>query len=80
MPSIICEFCNKNYSSKSSLNNHQKTTKKCLEIQNKIINKDDITPKFNCKYCNKNLTSKQNIKIHENSCSSKKDYEIKDIK
>jgi len=86
MSGIICEFCNKTYSSKSSLNNHQKTTKKCIEIQNKMSknkeNKDNNIIKFSCKYCNKNLTSKQNIKIHENSCSYKKEYEneLKDIK
>ena len=28
-----CEFCNKNYSTKSILSTHQKTTKKCLQLR-----------------------------------------------
>ena len=30
---FTCEFCKKSFTDKSNLNRHQKTTKKCLEIQ-----------------------------------------------
>ena len=41
---IICEFCNKNYKTKSSLVKHQKTSKSCITKQdilnnNKLLNK-----------------------------------------
>jgi hypothetical protein len=79
MSNLICEYCNKTYSSKSSLNNHQKSTKKCLEIQSKL-NKENIISEYNCQYCLKNFSTKQNLKIHENSCLEKKNFEIKELK
>ncbi len=36
MSNLICEYCNKGYTTKVILLKHQKTTKKCLEIQNKL--------------------------------------------
>ena len=79
MSNLICEYCNNSYSSKSSLNNHQKSTKKCLEIQknlNKIIKKVEFT----CTYCDKKFTSKQNIKNHEIFCDVKKTTEYSELK
>jgi hypothetical protein len=77
MSSIICEFCNKTYSSKSSLNNHQKTTKRCIEIQ-KSMNKNNNILEFKCDYCNKIFTTRQNIKNHENICQNKKEHFLKE--
>ncbi len=79
MTNLICEYCNKTYSSKSSLNNHQKTTKKCLDIQ-KSLNKITKITEYNCQYCSKIFTTKQNIKTHETICSSKKIDEVKELK
>ena len=63
-----CEYCKKEFSSKSSLNNHKKTAKFCLKLQNK---KDDIN-NFNCEYCSRNFTSKQPLITHLNTCKNKK--------
>ncbi len=76
MTSYICEYCNNSYASKSSLNNHQKTTKKCLEIQ-KNLNKVIQSVEYRCKFCDKKLTTKQNIKNHETNCDIKKSEELK---
>ncbi len=78
-----CQFCNKVFSSKSSLNNHQKNAKYCLKLQD---NKE--TNNFNCDYCHKNFTSKQNLNIHFLNCKDKdienirkeKDTEIENIR
>ena len=75
MEKFICEYCKNIYSSKSVLIKHQKTTKKCVEIQ-KNINKEIINIEYNCKYCNKNFTLKQTLQKHENTCNCKKEYEI----
>ena len=64
-----CEYCKKEFSSKSSLNNHKKTAKFCLKLQNK---KDDAN-NFNCEYCSRNFTSKQPLLTHLNTCKNKKE-------
>jgi hypothetical protein len=61
-----CSFCNKIFSSKSSLNVHQKTTKSCLKLQGKNEDKN-----FECKYCNKKFTVKQNLTSHYGICKEK---------
>ena len=48
---IKCEYCKKIFSTKSSLNNHQKTAKYCLILQDnekKIYNKASLYK--SCKY------------------------------
>ena len=71
-----CEFCNKNFSTKSSLNNHQKTAKYCIKLQN---NKVSEIPNFYCDYCNKKFTSKQNLNIHLSTCKEKEfEQKLKD--
>ena len=67
-----CQFCNKVFSNKSSLNNHQKTAKYCLKLQD-----NEETNNFNCEYCNKIFTTKQNLNIHFLNC---KDREIENIR
>ena len=62
-----CNFCNKIFSSKSSLNVHQKTTKYCLKLQGKIVNENNFT----CEYCNKIFTVKQNLTSHYGICKEK---------
>ena len=61
-----CNFCNKIFCSKSSLNTHQKTTKYCLKLQGK---KEEST--FECEYCNKKFTLKINLSNHYGICKEK---------
>jgi Ankyrin repeats (many copies) len=39
-----CEFCKKSFSSKNTLGTHQKTTKRCLEIQKKLKENTNVEP------------------------------------
>jgi hypothetical protein len=61
----ICTFCDKFFSSKSSLVVHQKTAKYCLELQGK---KDVL---FNCDFCKKGFTLKQIYQDHLLICKHK---------
>jgi len=82
-----CNICNKTYSSKSSLYNHNKKyhTNKSNINQN-IINYTTIIPqkttiipqnttKINCKYCNKTLSRYDAVKRHELKCKNKNKIE-----
>jgi Skp family chaperone for outer membrane proteins len=63
-----CQYCKKTFSSKSSLNNHRKTAKYCLKLQDsnmEIVN-------FNCEYCDKSFTTKQPLSTHLTICKEKK--------
>jgi len=60
-----CDFCNKEFKTTSSLNHHKKTTKYCLQIQNKN------NTELNCEYCSNNFTSKQSLQYHLNICKDK---------
>ena len=62
-----CQFCNKDFSNKSSLINHQKTAKYCLKLQDT----DKEISNFNCDYCKKLFTSRQNLNIHLAICKDK---------
>ena len=67
-----CQYCKKTFSSKSSLNNHQKTAKYCIKLQN---NTNEILC-FNCDFCEKIFTTKQVLFNHLQSCKNK---DFKDI-
>lgn len=71
---VKCEFCQKDFSSKSILTAHQKTTKYCLEIQGKTLIED-----YKCTYCDKKFTTQTNLKDHDKVCKEKikKQYEEK---
>jgi hypothetical protein len=71
----ICEFCKKEFTTKSNLLSHQRTTKYCLEIQGKNI---ENFKDFKCKYCDKNFTTTQNLNEHYNSCKLKEQKLIKE--
>lgn len=62
-----CSYCNKKFSSKSSLNSHQRTTKYCLKLR------DDSKLNYfkKCEYCDKSFTTKQNLLIHYIECKNK---------
>ena len=62
-----CNFCNKIFSSKSSLTVHQNTTKYCLKLQGKI----EEDGNFTCEHCNKKFTVKSNLLTHYAACKEK---------
>jgi len=68
---FTCKFCNKKLSSKSSLNNHQKTAKYCLKIQGK-----ELKGNFKCNYCNSCFTRKHLLEYHIKSCKIS-EYQVK---
>jgi len=57
-----CEYCEKNFSTKSNLTHHQKTAKLCLEKQN-------IISDFKCIECLKTFNSKYNLERHKKTCN-----------
>lgn len=72
-----CQYCHNTYKSLSSLYYHQKTTKFCLEMQNKILeNKENYT----CVDCNKVFLVKSNYNQHVKVCKEKKIKEESNIK
>jgi hypothetical protein len=66
-----CEFCGDFTSSKSNLDRHQKTKKKCIEIQ-KTKGLQVKDPLIKCQYCDKkyNILS---MKGHAETCTVKKE-------
>ena len=63
-----CQYCRKTFSSKSSLNNHQKTAKYCIQLQG-VENKSEN--KFTCNDCSKIFYQKQHLLTHLQSCKEK---------
>jgi hypothetical protein len=57
-----CEYCQKSFSTKSNLQNHQKTAKYCLD-KRKICNKE-----YKCN-CEKIFTTKINFERHNKICN-----------
>ena len=69
-----CTICNKNYSSKSSLCNHNKKFHKTIATESHhlvSISKQNVIIK--CKYCNIEYKHKQSKSRHEKSCKKKKE-------
>ena len=60
----ICTICEKEFSTKSNLNRHSSTNKKCKQ-ENKIT--------YDCNYCNKKISSNQMLQYHINICKKKED-------
>ena len=58
-----CKFCNKVFSSKSSLGTHQKYARYCLRIQGK-----ELSDKFSCE-CGKKFTTHAKLQYHQRSCT-----------
>ena len=69
--SLECEYCKKNYSSKSNLTNHQKTAKYCLKIQSELGLSNNKQKSYNCQYCNKKFSSNQRLNYHLETCVDK---------
>jgi len=68
-----CEFCNKEFTTISSLNHHKKTAKYCLKIQNK-----DNT-EFTCSYCLNIFATKDSLNNHLKICKNKDNFIIKNF-
>ena len=75
MSDHICQFCNNVYKTMSSLRYHQKTTKFCLQLQNKELKEEE---KFICNFCTRDFTLKQTYNNHVLICKEKKAVEEKD--
>jgi len=56
----ICQYCNKDLSSKYYLQKHEK-----------ICIKERLADNFTCQYCDKVLSSKQSFQKHEKTCKNK---------
>lgn len=71
-----CEFCKKEFSTKTNLSTHQKTAKYCLELQGKE------NEKFKCEFCIKLFTSNKRLFDHHQICKDKikKESEENEIK
>jgi len=65
-----CEFCKSIFSSKSNLNNHQKSVKYCLDIQkNTVLDKSTIKENiYTCRYCDKIFNLKKTYCKHIETC------------
>jgi len=63
----ICEYCKKEFSTKSNLNRHRDTSKKCNHTE-KIL--------FSCNFCDKELCSKQKLHYHVNICKYKNETSL----
>jgi hypothetical protein len=88
---FTCLYCNKDYSSKSNLKNHQKSAKYCLEIQkNNNLSSSELDSEHNsfvCNYCQKDFSSNHRYQKHQDICLMKhkhiilsKETEIANIK
>ena len=80
-----CIYCKKRFTSKSILENHQKSAKYCLKIQEKTnVAHDDIENDNNnnyiCEYCNKSFTSNFRFQQHLKICLNKYKKNIIDLK
>lgn len=65
MVKMQCQYCNSVFSTKSSLNNHLKNAKYCLEKRG-LINSN-----FICEYCSQSFTSNFMLKNHLVNCATK---------
>jgi hypothetical protein len=73
---FLCNICKKSYSSLSSLNYHQKNTKFCLSLQDKLNSGELIR----CEYCLKEFTSKKYLSQHSDTCKEKKIIEQNELR
>ena len=64
-----CQYCNNEFNSNSNLNNHQKTAKYCIKLQNKNKSEEqnELNNLFLC-CCGKKYTSKKNLELHSIKC------------
>ena len=76
---VICNICNKNYASKSSLWNHNKKFHDLKKSENDLKISENIKS-FNCRTCNKYYNNIQSRWSHEKICKKKvENNEIKKL-
>lgn len=63
-----CEFCCKTFSTKSNLNTHVKTAKRCIKTRDKQITPDEF---YSCDYCRKIFTRNDYLQNHLKICLEK---------
>ena len=71
-----CTFCKKTYSTIYNLNHHQRTTKSCLLLQNKLEKVEKIKKTFECFTCKKIFTSKFTLTRHAPKCTQHTQYTL----
>ena len=71
---LKCEFCSNEYTTKSSLNRHQKTVKKCLYLRKDNEKIDE----YKCDNCDYNTIRKACLTNHQKTCKSKQTKKIYD--
>ena len=65
---VSCQFCESQFSTKSSLKTHQTTAKYCLLLQG-----NGSGSRFKCDYCNKSYASKFKLVYHHSHhCTPKR--------
>lgn len=67
---MLCEYCQRSFSSFSSLTKHQHTAKYCIQLQ-KAKGLNPNAHLFPCTFCNKTLTSLDNLHYHQRICKNK---------
>jgi hypothetical protein len=70
-----CEFCKKDFSTKSNLSYHQKNNKACLLIQQKVNDNTIEIALVNCEFCDQSF-SESNLIRHLPKCKKKLLIEI----
>lgn len=66
MTTLKCEFCNKTYTTKSILNHHIKTAKKCI-----LSRGQTVINNYECEYCDFKCLTKDSITKHLSTCKLK---------
>jgi len=71
--SIICQYCNHEFSTKSNLTAHQNKAIYCLKLQCKVNDNISVeeAKKFKCIYCIKGFTLKHQRDKHEEICTAR---------
>lgn len=77
--SNICEYCNNSFSSKNSLDRHQKTAKYCLSTRSetkveKSSNEDTIKYIYMCEKCEDCFNLKDDLESHKKTCLKDKGF------
>jgi hypothetical protein len=70
-----CKYCKNNFTTKTSLNNHQKTAKYCMSLRN-----IKIEPSYKCDGCGKMFSRHYHLNRHEQKCrSSDRLYQLEQL-
>ena len=76
---MFCEYCNTEFKTISSLNNHKRNAKYCLKLQNKENKENEKVKENKCIYCSKTFSEKY-LKIHVSKCINYFEIKIEELK